>query len=482
MTRAYLAVVEDNMPVKTAARKFSVPETTLRDRARGRIHPETLKSGTEPILSLEEESRLVEHLKFMSSVGYGYTRVEVTTLASQYAVQLGKRNKDDPFSLHWYYGFMKRWPSLMLDKPRPLEVFRAKATSQEAVSKYFVELRAVLEKYDLFDKPQFIYNVDEKGLIENHTPPKVVSSSEYRCVAVTTPRSSTTTLIGCGNALGQQIPPYFVFKGQRLRSDILSECTPGTNATTSDSGWSNMEIFSTYLNDHFLKYAQRSDPSQPILLLYDGHRSHVSLPIIDWAISRNIVLMVLPAHTSHVLQPLDVGCFGPLERIYNSMKHTYMREQVTTNIDKNAMCAVACKAYTSALSPRNLMSSFEKCGIFPFDDSVVSAEALRPSTVFITSEENREADDSLFRQKEDALHKIKSAPTLKRKVLSSIVSGKAITEENTVFKIQEHTQKQPVKKRKQQSAQKKKSITSSFNSLCQTKHVWIVSCTRGCRK
>ncbi|XP_046565965.1 uncharacterized protein LOC124274649, partial [Haliotis rubra] len=307
--------MEDN----TAARKFSVPETTLRDRARGRIHPETLKSGTEPILSLGEESRLVEHLKFMSSVGYGYTRLEVTTLASQYAVQLGKRNRDDPFSLLWYYEFMKRWPSLKLDKPHPLEVFRAKATSQEAVSKYFVKLRAVPEK------------------------------------------SSTTTLIGCGKALGQQIPPYFVLKGQRLRLDILSGCTPGTNATTSDSGWSTMEICSTYLNDHFLKYAQRSDLSQPILLLYDGYCSHVSLPIIDWAISQNIFLM-----------------------------------------------------------------------------------------------ENREADDSLFRQKEDALHKIKSAAALKRKVLNSIVNGKAITEENTVFKIQEHTQKHPVKKRKQQPAQKKK--------------------------
>lgn len=49
------------------------------------------------------------------------------------------------------------------------------------------------------------------------------------------------------------------------------------------------------------------------------------MPVIEWAKEQNIELFVLPAHTSHILQPVHVGCFGPLQRIYNSECHTFIR-------------------------------------------------------------------------------------------------------------------------------------------------------------
>jgi hypothetical protein len=42
----------------------------------------------------------------------------------------------------------------------------------------------------------------------------------------------------------------------------------------------------------------------------------VEMPF-DWAKEQKIILFVLPAHTSHILQPLDVACFGPFQKIYN---------------------------------------------------------------------------------------------------------------------------------------------------------------------
>ena len=50
----------------------------------------------------------------------------------------------------------------------------------------------------------------------------------------------------------------------------------------------------------------------PILLIYDGHGSHTTLDWITLARANNIILYCLPPHTTHWLQPLDVGCFGPL--------------------------------------------------------------------------------------------------------------------------------------------------------------------------
>jgi hypothetical protein len=55
---------------------------------------------------------------------------------------------------------------------------------------------------------------------------------------------------------------------------------------------------------------------KPILLIYDGHGSHNTIELIKLARENNIVLFCLPPHTTHKLQPLDVGVFGPFQRAW----------------------------------------------------------------------------------------------------------------------------------------------------------------------
>ena len=106
----------------------------------------------------------------------------------------------------------------------------------------------------------------------------------------------------------------------------MANCSTGADGSVTKSWWSNSEAFQTYLNDHFLKYVHGRDKDKPIMLLFGGHRSHISMTLIDWAKEHNIVLYVLPAHTSHALQPLDIGCFGPFQRIYNTQCHKFIRD------------------------------------------------------------------------------------------------------------------------------------------------------------
>ena len=47
------------------------------------------------ILSQIEEFKLVAHVKDLAAVGYGYTRTEIFTMATDYAVHPRKRRKDD---------------------------------------------------------------------------------------------------------------------------------------------------------------------------------------------------------------------------------------------------------------------------------------------------------------------------------------------------------------------------------------------------
>lgn len=455
MTNAYRAIKEQHMPVARAAAQFNVPETTLRQRALGRVDPETTVSGPAPVLSQEEEAVFVDHLKFMASVGYGYTRNEVINMASEYAVSHQKRDKDHPFSLKWFRDFMKRWPELSVTKPRSLSMARAKATSQEAVTNYFEQLKVIMTKHNLLDKPQHIYNVDEKGLQTEHTPPYVVGCKENPTPAITSARSSLTTVIGSGNALGTQIPQYFVFQGQRMRQELLAGCSAGANGTVTDSGWSNGQVFETYLNDHFLKYVQGRNKDEPILILFDGHRSHISMTLIDWAKENNVVLFVLPAHTSHALQPLDLGCFGPFQRIYNAECHKFIRDNPSSRVTRYNVCSIACKAYSHALSPENLKGSFRRSGIYPFDPSAVDSSQFVPATVFnneqIPESTQKESSNKnelnktlpscsteFFNRKTECIKQKANEEKKQRRNVSEIVSGKSITEDQTVEKLKDY--------------------------------------------
>jgi len=59
---------------------------------------------------------------------------------------------------------------------------------------------------------------------------------------------------------------------------------------------------------------QPADPTQQPLLIMDGHRRHITANVIEYCVQHMIELIILPPHTSHVLQPLDVSVFLPLKR------------------------------------------------------------------------------------------------------------------------------------------------------------------------
>ena len=120
------------------------------------------------------------------------------------------------------------------------------------------------------------------------------------------------------------VPPYFVFPGKRMRPDLLNGATPGADGTETETGWSNSAAFRAYLEDHFLKFVPMRE-DQSVMLLLDGHKSHVSVGLVEWAKLKNIILFILPAHTSHILQPMDVGCYGPFQQIYDADCHKFMR-------------------------------------------------------------------------------------------------------------------------------------------------------------
>lgn len=362
-----------------------VPAQTLRDRIKGYVDPDALcKTGPDTTLTQEQEEVLVSHVETMAELGYGYSNNKLKHLAGEMAYDLKAKQYNKPMSNNWLYGFLRRWSTRLSSlKPSKLETTRAKSSTPEKVEDYFKKLELVLTEHDLLNKPQFIYNLDETGLQPEHRPPNIIGNPKTKCQAITSPRSTTTTLIGCINALGHALPPYFVFKGKRFNPDLLKGSCVGTKGVMSDSGWSNSQLFQQYLEEHFLPYVRPcASDNQPILLIYDGHTSHKSPSLISWAKENNLILFVLPAHTSHILQPLDVAVFGPLKNYYYAECSSFMNKHMGQTITRFDICSIACKAYTKAMSASNIQSAFRKTGIHPLNPRIISAERLFPCESF----------------------------------------------------------------------------------------------------
>ncbi|XP_052271446.1 uncharacterized protein LOC127872156 [Dreissena polymorpha] len=136
----------------------------------------------------------------------------------------------------------------------------------------------------------------------------VVCGSDCKPQAITTPRTKTVTIVGGANANWKSHPPLYVFPWKRWVDQLLEDALPGSSGGMSDSGFANGGLFETYLMCHFAKHARLEGAShKPVLVLYDGHKVHLSLTLADWAKDHNVVLFVLPPHTNHLTQSLDVG-------------------------------------------------------------------------------------------------------------------------------------------------------------------------------
>ena len=77
---------------------------------------------------------------------------------------------------------------------------------------------------------------------------------------------------GGGDAVGNQIPPYFTFPGARVQPGLLEGAAAGAKGTVSESWWSNTEVFGEYMKNHVEPILPSGDEKNPLLIIYDCHK------------------------------------------------------------------------------------------------------------------------------------------------------------------------------------------------------------------
>ena len=254
---------------RRAAAMYGIPTSTLFDHMTGKVevgaHP-----GPKPYLSFEEEEELASFLEQTAEIGYPHTRSQVLALVQQ---MIDSKGLVASVSNGWWERFVQRHPTLSFQTAVPLSLARAMAMDGGVLDKYFDMLENCLTQNAIFDKPGAIFNCDETGVPLNPKCAKVVQRVGTKNPSfVTGGDKSQVTVLACTSAAGYTIPPFVIFDRQSLNPSMTKGEVPGTLYGLSHNGWINSELFFHWFLQHFLEYAP---PTRPLMLLLDGHSSHL---------------------------------------------------------------------------------------------------------------------------------------------------------------------------------------------------------------
>ena len=272
------------------------------------------------------------------------------------------------------------------------------------VSHYFEQLNSLfVENHYPADA---IYNMDESGFSlgstgNNKVIVSQVTRQELRKFKKIPGRQEWITSIECIGASGVTLPPLVIFKAKNTNSSWLPTETPSNWLhATSNSGWTSDFLTLEWLDHCFIPNTRRNDGKR-ILLLIDRHSSHLTSKFIAKCMNASIDLTNMPPHTSHRLQPLDIGIFGPLKR--NLIKHLeYRLRYDSRRLQRVEWIEAFIKARRDSFRLSSIESSFQSAGIYPFDPLVVLSKLdppLPPSPLSTPPppDDPIDLDDSLLR-------------------------------------------------------------------------------------
>ena len=122
--------------------------------------------------------------------------------------------------------------------------------------------------------------------------------------------------------------------------------------------------------DYFLNYHESRrnlSLTKKMLLILDGHKSHVTLEVLQKAKAHGLDMVSLPSHTSHALQPLDISCFKPFKQSFRAYRDAWRRQNIGKKVGKQELAQWVSLGLQKALTPRNIKSGFRTAGIQPLN-------------------------------------------------------------------------------------------------------------------
>lgn len=355
----------------------NIPASTLWHRANGRRSKEE-QAQNQQYLTITEEKSLVSHA--LRSARNGFP-VPLKSFCSLAYVIVRRRSSEHhiptkPPSAGWTRKFFKRNPEIKPRKSKPIDWKRHDHNIRSKAEEWFSVIGPEIQ--DPAIDSVNVYNMDETGvMLSNPRSLKVLVGKDYDGFRGARVKRETITAIECISADGRSLHPLIIWPAATHRSTWTTHPTPGWHFAHSKSGYNDSVISLYWIKHVFDPQTKALAGNKPRLLISDGFGTHESLEILEFCYENCIILCRLPSHTSHKLQPCDVGVFSSLKTAYRGQAELLDRGGANT-IGKQHFTYLYSRARDEALTRRNILSGWSKTGLRPFNPERVLASIQKP--------------------------------------------------------------------------------------------------------
>lgn len=366
MILALQAYHNHNMPsLRAAAKAYDVSLTTLQRRHQGVLSRADAPANSSKLTPTEEKV-LVQKVLHQSAQGFPPQHGVVRDMAN---IILKSKNPSTPQTVgtNWVTKFVKRHPELQSVYNRKFDYQRAECEDPGVIGLWFKLVQDTVSKYGVLEED--IYNFDETGFqMGVISTSKVITTSERRGRPRTIQPGNREWVIAIEavNAKGWAIPPFIIFAAKLHQMTWYQTGLPPTwKIAVSENGWTNDELGLQWIQ-HFHQHTQHTRKGRWRLLIFDGHGSHQTAQFREFCLEQEILTLCMPPHSSHILQPLDVSCFGPLKKAYGHQIENKLRLGIN-HITKQEFLPAFFTAHQQVMTSGTIISGFRATGLVPLD-------------------------------------------------------------------------------------------------------------------
>jgi len=417
-----LASVRTGTSIREAAKEFNIPLGTLYNKVHqkhGGI------AGGQTALTADEEDRLVSVLQTLSIWRCPVDNYELRVLVKSMIDKSGRvvsKFKNNLPGKDWAAAFICRHKSELSNRlTQNIKISRAHI-SPEDIEEYFANLTDSIKDIPASN----VWNYDETNFCDDPGRKKAIHRRGLKYPERMMNFSKTSiSVMFCGNAEGDILPPYTVYKAEHLYERWCAGGPKGARFNRTRSGWFDGYTFSDWFKSLFLPVAQKQ--SGPKLLIGDNLSSHLNEDIIQLCHANDIRFCFLPANSTHLTQPLDVAFFRPLKMAWRKILAEWKskQKQAGGTIPKDEFPALLKQVVTTVGFDKseNLKAGFRACGISPLDKSVVLARLPSGRSQEVTNQVLNDAVMDLLKSQNEGSGEQKKR---QKRTRVSVAPGKSV--------------------------------------------------------
>jgi hypothetical protein len=284
-------VSEEGKNLSSAALKYNIPKSTLSEHCRN-VHP--MPTGRACILSAEEEELIAKCLIYAANCGWPMDRVDLKEMVRQYCKEAKIEtpwNTENGPGVEFLRNFEKRWACILTKrKTVSLTYSKAHSLNKKVINDFFNVVENAYIKGKLHESPAAIYNLDETGFGTDPSGAKCFfrrGDKETKQICPGNDKKMFTVLV-CGNADGSVLlPPFIIYKSVYLHSMWCQGAPTGSTFASSHSGWMEAKLFEQWMVK-FMEHKHAYHGDNLIVLILDGHASHLSFTTASLCLKNNV--------------------------------------------------------------------------------------------------------------------------------------------------------------------------------------------------